>query len=339
MVRQGRSTSRVKLGTYPAMGLAEARTAAAEALRGPSPEDASALFAELVDEFLDHGRTKRGQPLRTNTLVQYRRAMKCYTAPLQRKAVSEITRRDCSTLIGGVARQSGATTARLLRAMLARLFGYAVTVGHLEINPVTATPSYAVAKRGRILTDLELQQLWAATAEAEAHNVIVRLLLVTGCRRSEIGNLHWSELGHDGVLTIPGERIKTHNELVLPLPQLALDELARVPRVVGQARVFGPTGFQSWSRAKRALDARLNFSRPWLAHDLRRTAQTRMIGLGIHGSVVNKLLNHAMHPVEAAYDRHTYMAEKRQALQLWASELERITAQPAAQGVTHLRLK
>ena len=35
------------------------------------------------------------------------------------------------------------------------------------------------------------------------------------------------------MLRIPGERIKTHRELVLPLPRLALDEIARMPRIVG----------------------------------------------------------------------------------------------------------
>ena len=88
--------------------------------------------------------------------------------------------------------------------------------------------------------------------------MIVHLLLLTGCRANEMGKLRWHEIEYDGVLRIPGERIKTHRELVLPLPRLALDEMARAPRIVGEPHVFGPRGFNSWFRAKRRLDAACN---------------------------------------------------------------------------------
>ena len=315
-----------RLGHWPALSLKDARALMAD----DAPATDAPTFAELAEEFLEHGRTRRGRPLRASTLVAYRRHLARYAKPLHKRPLVEITRRDIAQLIADISRTSGATTASLVRSILARLFSWARGAGQVDVNPVTDTPSYEVAKRTRVLTDVEIAALWAETEEPDPYNVVLRLILLTGCRRSEIGGLRWSEIDQDGVLRIPGARIKTGTELVLPLPRLALEEIARVPRVVGKPTLFGQSsaaGLNGWSHAKRLLDRRLQFARPWVLHDLRRTVQTRMRGLGIDRDLVNAILNHAMGPVEAAYDHYSYEDEKRDALARWAAELERIVEQ------------
>ncbi len=59
-------------------------------------------------------------------------------------------------------------------------------------------------------------------------------------------------------------------------------------------------------------------------HDLRRTAASMMTSMGIPRLVVQKILNHVETGVTAAYDRHSYDAEKREALEKWAKRLTRI---------------
>ena len=56
-------------------------------------------------------------------------------------------------------------------------------------------------------------------------------------------------------------------------------------------------------------------------HDLRRTAASHMTSIGIPRLVVSKVLNHAEPGVTAVYDRHSYDAEKRAALDAWAREV------------------
>ena len=93
------------------------------------------------------------------------------------------------------------------------------------VNPFTGTESYETVKRSRVLKDGEqLAELWAATEEPRDFNLIVRLCLWTGCRRSEAGGLRWSEVV-DGVWLIPGTRTKNHRPLALPLPRQALAAL------------------------------------------------------------------------------------------------------------------
>ena len=65
--------------------------------------------------------------------------------------------------------------------------------------------------------------------------------------------------------------------------------------------------------SKHLIDARL--------HDLRRTLRTGLAELGIPFEVAERVLNHAMPGLEAVYNRHNYLGEKRRALALWAEHV------------------
>ena len=99
----------------------------------------------------------------------------------------------------------------------------------------------------------------------------------------------------DGTWTIPGARTKNHRPHAVPLPPVALDILAAVPRIEGDL-VFTTTGtspISGWSKIKRALDAVMGLKvSPWRLHDLRRTAASGMSRLGVRSEVVDRALNH-----------------------------------------------
>ena len=62
-----------------------------------------------------------------------------------------------------------------------------------------------------------------------------------------------------------------------------------------------------------------------------------MTSLGISRLTVSKILNHVETGVTAVYDRHSYDAEKRHALDTWAAHLEGIvTGKPATSNVVPL---
>jgi integrase len=327
-----------KIGEFPALGLAGARAKArailaepdsAPLVRGPDARVSAPgvhgpdTLAALAEQFLEHGRTKRGRVLREATLKEYRRALTIYAADLRGRPVREIRRGDVAAVIRTVAKERGTTTAMRTRAALSRFWSWLIANDYVDANVVAGTEGYTAATRSRVLTDGELAELWAAT-EAGDFGLIIRLCLWTGCRRSEAGGMRWSEL-ENGVWTVPGARTKNHRPLVLPLPRQAQDALQGHPRWVGRDLVFGrgPTGFQAWSKSKERLDRKLGLA-PWDLHDLRRSVQTRLLALGVNRDLVNRLLNHAMSPLEAAYDRHDYLREKGAALDAWAREIERI---------------
>jgi integrase len=334
-----------KIGELPAMSLADARTKAREILADPGSAGAHeaqaddgakvGTFGEMAEAFLAHRRTKRGRLLRDATVKEYRRALITYAAHLHHKPVADIRRRDAAALIRTVAEQRGSTSARATRAAGSRFYSWLMANDdRIESNPFTGTEGYDVPKGKRVLGDGELSAIWSATDDRHDFNLIIRLCLWTGCRRAEAGGMRWSELV-DGVWLIPGERTKNHRPLALPLPRQGLAALEGWHRFVGRDLVFGrgPNGFQAWSKSKERLDQRLGFNQSWDLHDSRRTVETRMAGLGIPKEHVNKVLNHAVGPVTAAYDQWSYLPEKRAALQSWADELERVIGRDEARVI------
>jgi integrase len=68
----------------------------------------------------------------------------------------------------------------------------------------------------------------------------------------------------------------------------------------------------------------------WTLHDLRRTARTLMARAGVRPDISERVLGHVIAGVEGVYDRHSYEAEKRDALEKLAALVKRIVNPPPA---------
>jgi integrase len=81
--------------------------------------------------------------------------------------------------------------------------------------------------------------------------------------------------------------------------------------------------FSGWSKSKAALD-KLSAVSDWTLHDLRRTFATRLAELGVAPHVIERLLNHVtgtVSGVAAVYNRASYLAEMRAAIEVWEAYL------------------
>jgi integrase len=188
-------------------------------------------------------------------------------------------------------------------------------------NPAAFTARHKEEARHRVLNDTELRQVWKALPDTD-YGRAVKLLILTGQRREEIGQLRWSELDlARGIISLPGGRTKNGKPHELPLSAPARAILESQPRF-GEW-VFGRRGLLDWAQQKKVLDARLQISEHWVLHDLRRTAATRMVDLGILPHAVEAVLNHYGHRsgVAGVYNRSLYAAEKAQALARWAEHV------------------
>jgi integrase len=192
--------------------------------------------------------------------------------------------------------------------------------------------------RDRVLTDRELATIWKAAPDND-YGRIVRLLMLTGQRRDEIGGLRWAEIDTEGgVITLPSTRTKNGREHLVPLSDASASVLKDCIR--HGDHVFGrrQTGFSGWSKAKLALDESCGV-RDWVLHDLRRTAATRMADIGVQPHIIEAVLNHVSgHKagVAGTYNRSVYSAEKRDALERWGSHLAVAVAQASGTNVTRL---
>ena len=321
--------AQVEMGTDPA---AERKAATAAAL----------TFGAAAERYLDARRDR----MRPNTYKAAERYFGGYWKPLHERPLVAIKRADVAARLQELTQAHGRTAAARARDYLSAMFAWAMREGLCEANPVLATndPAAGILPRDRVLSDDEIRTVWNACGD-DAAGRIIKLLLLTGCRRDEIGALKWSEI-ESGVLTIPGTRTKNGRELVLPLPAVAIDLLAAVPRQAGGDFVFGRGGdtpFSGWSAAKLLLDARIAITTGkalphWTLHDLRRSMRSGLGKLGIPPHIAELAINHVKGGIQAIYDKHRYEREIGTALARWAEyvlafvegrESNVVTLQPA----------
>jgi integrase len=232
-----------------------------------------------------------------------------------------------ATLLAEIETTSGLVARNRVRSSLSAFFTWAIAEGLLDTNPVAGTAkAEESASRERVLTREELVKLGRALGQ-DRYSDIVRLLLLTGQRRGEIGKLSWSEIDFaKGMIVLPAERVKNSRQHELPLSRQALAILERQPRRNSSDFVFD--GFNDWDNAKQRLDHRLGIA-PWRVHDLRRTCATHLGELGIQPHHIEAILNHYSghrSGVAGVYQRAKYADEMRSALQRWADYVDQITA-------------
>jgi integrase len=101
----------------------------------------------------------------------------------------------------------------------------------------------------------------------------------------------------------------------------------------------GTRRFQDFSRAKRELDE-LSGVTGWRLHDLRRTCVSGMARLGIPPHVADKILNHqsgTISGVAAVYQRHDFLAERKDALERWGAHVRKILTEASSDHQNSIR--
>jgi integrase len=333
---------KIKLGDANKLNVDAARKKAAklfgQILNGTDPqaakdaeriEAAKLTFAGAVEQYLQ---MKAGElrPSSLKSLTLYLTGAR-YFPSLHRKPLDSITRGDVARHLDEIASESGSPSASRARAHMSSFFMWCLRRGHCKENIILATEEPKGGdQRKRVLSADELRQVWNACGDDD-YGRIVKLLILTGCRRDEIGLLRWSEINLDaGTITLPGGRTKNHHDHVLTLPDMALDILQSVPRRDGRDRLFGQRsdGFTGWTHGKRKLDAACGV-KEWTLHDLRRTLSTGLHELGIEPHVVEAVLNHVSghkDGVAGRYNHAQYTKPMARALALWAEHIHTINS-------------
>ena len=322
--------AQAELGVDPAAEKAKARAAATAA---------KLTVASVAARYL----AAKEDVLRPSTYKAAKRYFAVQWKPLADRPIDGVKRADVAVRLQEIIEINGRTSAARARSNLSALFSWAMREGLCEANPVIVTndPGEGIEPRDRVLTDHELGAIWRACQDDDFGR-IVKLLILTGCRREEIGGLKWSEIDLDtGIMTIPGERTKNHRPLALTLPPMAIDILRSVPHRADRAYVFGVRGgaFSAWSYATLALNNRIAAAegKPlahWTLHDLRRTMRTGLGKLGVPPHVAELVINHVKGGVQGIYDRHRYESEIKQALALWADHSFAVVEGRASKIVT-----
>jgi integrase len=327
-----RELAKIKLGGDPQKEKSDLRR---------RPED---TFEAVAARFL----RERKADLKPQSYEQFNLHLTQHWSPLGAVSIRQISRSDIANQLAKIAEQRGRYAANRARATLSAFYNWAIGGALCDANPVVGTNRNDEMSRDRVLRDDEAVGIWRACRDDD-HGRIVRLLLLTGQRRDEVGAMRRPEIDLKArKWSIPGERTKNGKPHDVPLSDAAIDILKpAIKRAedLGHELVFGvrgERGFKGWGKAKLALDRRIAASeaKPWRLHDLRRTLATRMGDLGVLPHVVEAVINHISGQkagVAGIYNRALYWPERRQALDLWAAHIEALVAGAATSNIISLR--
>jgi integrase len=253
--------------------------------------------------------------------------------------LASITRAHVSQVVENIEKKSGPSAANRARTALSAVYTKLAMRRDASLtNPVDGSYlAIEAEERDRALTDQELATVWLGLPNSDFGN-IVRLCLLTGCRRNEIGGLKWSEVDLDKrTITLPKERTKNKRRHEVPLTNEAVTILqSQLRRPTDNVFGAGAGGFSNWNNAKRSLDKTVLIAH-WTIHDTRRTVRTGLGKLGTPPHICEAVINHMPPKLLRTYDTNKYEAEKRRALEAWESHLLVCVAQATGGNVTALR--
>jgi integrase len=325
VVMLGKERKRLTLGKYPSTKLQDARQQARDLIYGIQPPTQvrppaiSPTASEAVAIFLE----RHAHNARTRTISDYKRVLQKHFLPaVGALPLNEVATEQILSITDALSVTP--SEANHTHAAIRTFFNWAVARRMIALSPVVGLPlPAAIGERERVLSDDELKRVYlAAQHMGYPFGFIVLICVHTGLRRSEVGSLKWSYITPD-FITIPGELTK--NGAQHQLPNLIGDNLQLMPKS-GEYLFPSSAGtpFSAWSKNKTTLD-RLAGVSDWVLHDLRRTFSTKMAEWQIaQPHVVERILNHvtgSMSPLAKIYNRHGYLPQMREALQLYEKHL------------------
>ena len=246
------------------------------------------------------------------------------------RKLSDITPEAIEHLIDSI---DAPSTRRSAFIRISGLFSYAVRRGYIDRSPMKALDAPPdQAPRHRVLTDDELRKVLTVARmrrlAGDQYGAIVELLIYTGQRRHADRSARALDGGlrcrHDHLARRSHENRQAARHPHGPRGTSAT-RAADVSGLYFPSKIGKP--FCGWSYHFRKLCAEVGFS-DWVIHDLRRTMATRWQEAGIEIATTEKMLGHSAITggLVGIYQRSSYLAQMRQAVEKWESFLTNLCA-------------
>ena len=326
--RLGTRKRRYTVGHYPAMELADAHDEALRVagilLEGGDPArardeaKASPLFREFARRYIaEYARPNKRTWQRDQEIID--RDLMPYWADRKARSIEKADCRDRSRAVA----ERGPVAANRALALVRRMYNWGAEEDIVEHNPTLGIRARREKPRDRVYGDREIRALWQAYGDLPAlSRDALRCIAVLAQRPNEVMAMHSADV-EARWWTIPARQAKNGLAHRVYLPDLAHEIIA--PRL-GEGWVFpsprgdGPieTLQKMHERARKAAGVSGQI------RDWRRTGASRMASDGVPRYIVGRVLNHVEPGVTAVYDRHSYDAEKQDALERWESLLRAI---------------
>lgn len=346
-VRDGKQGTRT-YGRFPAMSLAEARRAHAAA-REPGAVDAPAAksvptFKEVAKQWLTVKLPGLSNPKHQ---IQVANTLERLVYPgIGKLPINNIPRTQLVSIVQAVQQEGDRVeTAHRVAGRITQVFEFAQDSGLIE--------THGAAGLTRVLQPRKVRRPMASLPPAEAGRLLqliddydepvtrlgLQLLSLTFVRVGELRHMRWDELREDGAIwVVPGERMKARLPHVVPMSTQAQRVLAELKELTGDRELV----LESPRQPRHPLSEntflfalyRLGYRGRMTAHGFRALASTVLNEeSGFPHDVIERQLAHQeTDAVRAAYNRATYLTQRRALMQWWSDWLDR---QKTAAGQPH----
>lgn len=352
--RLGGKESTFQIGSYPDVGLREARKRASAARelvaqgRSPSVEKrvqkaaaiqrSAGTFQSVADEWLERHRSDWSTTHYERNQGLLRRIVfpKLGCIP-----IAEITEPMLLGVLKAAYDAGTRESARRARGVCAQVFAYAKNTHRATHNPARELADSSVLKKPEVRHFAALRadqvgpMLRALNASGSAPTVKAALLamLFTGLRDYSLRAACWSEIDLEtAVWTIPAERMKRRQQHTVPLPRQAVTmfrELANLTRKAPDSLVFASHskhGHLAENTLRKVLHD-LGFE--VTAHGIRSLITDVLNEAGFNADAIERQMHHVeKDKVRAAYLRSDFFEYRRTMMQWFADWL---AAQVAAE--------
>ena len=339
-------------GTYPDVGIAEARELRAQARKvlaaGKDPGEAKKTAKRLAvlnndnkfESIAREWHEKRKHEWKPSSASTALTRLESHVFPrLGHRPITEITAPEILSMLRVVESRGALDTAQRLMQMCGQIFMYAIATGRAERNPVPdlrgaiKTP---VTKHHAYLKASELPEFLEKLQAYDGHHqtkLALRLLLLTFVRTIELRAAEWTEFNFDKAeWRIPAERMKMKEQHLVPLSPQAVELLRELQKATGNRQYLfpnqhNPLSFMSENTMIFAL-YRMGYHSKATGHGFRSTASTILNENGFHADVIERQLAHTeRNQVRAAYNHAQYLPERRKMMQWWADYLDGVANQ------------
>ena len=339
------------IGVYPAVALAQARTAREAARKllaaGTDPVQAKRerkrmeklaaanTFEAIAREWHENGKGHWTENYAAHVLTRLEADIFPIIGP---RPIAEIEPLELLDALRKVEKRGALDIAKRLRQTAGQIFRFGIATGRAKRDP-SADLKGALKAAGRqqhhkAMPRAELPGFLHALSNydgAAQTRLALRLVVLTFVRTTELRAARWREFNLDGAeWQIPSERMKMREPHIVPLSRQACEVLAELRPLAGKSEfVFPSPGAEGYMSNNTMLYAmyRMGFHGRATVHGFRAVASTLLNEMGFNPDWIERQLAHdERNRVRAAYNHAQYLPERRRMMQQWADYLDAITA-------------
>lgn len=335
--------SRISLGTYPSLSIANARKICREykelTSQGIDPKEFKQKEHDehlaLTENTLFNVSLSWFEKKKTEVTEDYAqdiwRSLQLHVFPeLANKPISTLTAQQVIQVLKVVEAKGSSETVRRLCQRLNEIQTYAVNSGIADSNPLSGIKAafYKPQKQHmKALTPEELPELMSAIANASIKRTtrcLIEFQLHTMTRPNEAAGAKWEEFDFiNNIWTIPASRMKKRREHRIPLAKEVIFLLKTMEQYSGKREyVFpadrDPTRPTNSQTANAALK-RMGFAGRLVSHGLRSIASTTLNQEGHDSDIIEAALAHVGdNEVRRTYNRTDYLERRREMMGWWS---------------------